>query len=66
MISNACCGEGMGDSKEFAGELFYALARRRNMDAENGITKDELRTFWEDMTKKDLDSRLQIFFDMYG
>ncbi|KAI4388960.1 hypothetical protein MLD38_001242 [Melastoma candidum] len=59
----ACIG--MGDTLEFAGELFDALARRREVaDSENGITKPQLRTFWEDMTKKDLDSRLQIFFDM--
>ncbi|KAK6935953.1 Ferric reductase transmembrane component-like domain [Dillenia turbinata] len=57
--------EGMGgESKAFAGELFDALARRRKFDAANGITLGELRIFWEDMTNQDLDSRLQIFFDM--
>lgn len=56
---------GMGESKEFAGELFDALARRRKICTENGITKEELRMFWEDMTKRDLDNRLEIFFDMY-
>ncbi|KAG8371392.1 hypothetical protein BUALT_Bualt13G0083000 [Buddleja alternifolia] len=55
---------GMGDSKEFAGELFEALARRRNINTENGIDIDELRAFWEDMTNEDLDTRLHIFFDM--
>jgi len=55
---------GMGESKEFAGEVFDALARRRNVNADNGITIDEVKMFWEDMTKKDLDARLQIFFDM--
>ncbi|KAM7278921.1 hypothetical protein ACFE04_006055 [Oxalis oulophora] len=55
---------GMGDSKEFAGEVFDALARRRKVDATNGITKEELKMFWEDMTKKDYDCRLQIFFDL--
>ncbi|XP_044466376.1 putative respiratory burst oxidase homolog protein H [Mangifera indica] len=55
---------GMGESKEFSMELFDALARRRQIDAENGITKEQVRLFWEDMTKKDLDLRLQIFFDM--
>ncbi|XP_002281695.1 putative respiratory burst oxidase homolog protein H [Vitis vinifera] len=55
---------GMGDSKEFAGELFDALARRRKINTENGISEEELRQFWEDMTDRDLDSRLQIFFDM--
>ncbi|KAL7127367.1 hypothetical protein ABFS83_14G248500 [Erythranthe nasuta] len=55
---------GMGDSKEFAGELFEALARRRNIVAENGINIEQVREFWEDMTNNDLDTRLQIFFDM--
>ncbi|KAL2899209.1 putative respiratory burst oxidase-like protein H [Bienertia sinuspersici] len=53
-----------GDSKEFAGELYDTLARRRNVDASNGITIDDMRLFWEDMTSQDIDSRLQIFFDM--
>ncbi|KAL6967422.1 NAD(P)H oxidase (H2O2-forming) [Sarracenia purpurea var. burkii] len=52
------------DNKEFAGELFDALARRRRINTANGITIDELREFWEDMTNHDLDARLQIFFDM--
>ena len=56
--------EGMGDSKEFAGELFEALARRRNIATENGIDLLQLRKFWEDMTNQDLDARLHIFFDM--
>ncbi|KAL2899211.1 Respiratory burst oxidase-like protein F [Bienertia sinuspersici] len=55
---------GMRDSKEFAGELYDTLARRRNLDASNGITIDDMRLFWEDMTNQDVDSRLQIFFDM--
>ncbi|KAK4441132.1 putative respiratory burst oxidaseprotein H [Sesamum alatum] len=55
---------GMGDSKEFAGELFEALARRRNISTENGIGIEELREFWEDMTNQDLDTRIHIFFDM--
>ncbi|GAV71392.1 Ferric_reduct domain-containing protein/FAD_binding_8 domain-containing protein/NAD_binding_6 domain-containing protein/NADPH_Ox domain-containing protein/EF_hand_4 domain-containing protein [Cephalotus follicularis] len=55
---------GMGESKEFAMEVFEALARRRKVTANDGITKDELKMFWEDMTKRDLDARLQIFFDM--
>ena len=59
------CLTGMGaESKDFAGGLFDALARRRNINAENGITLDELKVFWEDMTDKDLESRLQVFFDM--
>lgn len=58
------CLEGMGDSKEFAEELFDTLARRRGIKGENGITKEELKEFWSDMTSKDTDTRLQIFFDM--
>ncbi|KAL2336628.1 hypothetical protein Fmac_011074 [Flemingia macrophylla] len=59
----ACMGMGT-DSKDFAGELYEALARRRKIYAENGITLTEVRVFWEDMTNKDLESRLQVFFDM--
>ncbi|XP_074585780.1 putative respiratory burst oxidase homolog protein H [Curcuma longa] len=55
---------GMAESKEFAEELFVALARRRNMEPDDGITKDELKEFWEEMTDQNFDSRLQIFFDM--
>ncbi|KAJ7961442.1 Respiratory burst oxidase [Quillaja saponaria] len=58
-----CIGMG-GDSKDFAGELFDGLVRRRNIHVENGITENELRMFWEDMTNRDMESRLQIFFDM--
>ncbi|KAG5515403.1 hypothetical protein RHGRI_036454 [Rhododendron griersonianum] len=55
---------GMGDSKEFAGEVFDALARRKRIDVTNGINLQELREFWEDMSSQCLDSRLGIFFDM--
>ncbi|XP_022731096.1 putative respiratory burst oxidase homolog protein H [Durio zibethinus] len=55
---------GMGDSKEFAGGVFDALARRKKLNPEDGITKEQLHSFWEEMANKDLDSRLQIFFDM--
>ncbi|XP_054782244.1 putative respiratory burst oxidase homolog protein H [Prosopis cineraria] len=59
------CFAWMGaESKDFEGELFDALARRRNIHAENGITLDEHKVFWEDMTNKDLESRLQVFFEM--
>lgn len=59
-----CC-LGMGaDSKEFAGELYDALARRRNISVESGINLSQVKVFWEDMTSKDLESRLQVFFDM--
>ncbi|XP_077227424.1 putative respiratory burst oxidase homolog protein H [Tasmannia lanceolata] len=55
---------GMTNSKEFAGELFDTLARRRNLEIKTGISKDELREFWTEMTDQNFDSRLQIFFDM--
>ncbi|KAM7527858.1 hypothetical protein LguiB_031268 [Lonicera macranthoides] len=58
----ACIG--MKDSKEFAEELFDALARRRCIDGTNGVTLEELRGFWEDISNNDLDTRLHIFFDM--
>lgn len=64
MQSKFCCTGMGGDSKDFAGELYEALARRRNIYAENGINLDEAKLFWEDMTSKDLESRLQVFFDM--
>ncbi|KAG9129272.1 hypothetical protein Leryth_015661 [Lithospermum erythrorhizon] len=55
---------GMGKSKEFAGELFEALARRRSVGAGDGISIKELEQFWADMTNHDMDLRLRIFFDM--
>ncbi|KAK7338654.1 hypothetical protein VNO77_19277 [Canavalia gladiata] len=58
-----CIGMG-AESKDFAGELYEALSRRRKIYAENGITLDEVKVFWEDMTNKDFESRLQVFFDM--
>ncbi|PKU77282.1 respiratory burst oxidase homolog protein C [Dendrobium catenatum] len=54
---------GMKDSKEFAGELFDALARRRNIVGDS-ITKAELWEFWEQISDQSFDSRLQTFFDM--
>lgn len=54
----------MMDSKEFAEEVFVALARRRGVNPENGVTKDEFKGFWEEMTDQNFESRLQIFFDM--
>ncbi|AES82472.1 respiratory burst oxidase-like protein [Medicago truncatula] len=54
---------GMNESKDFAGELFDALARRRGITSAS-ITKDELRQFWEQITDQSFDSRLQTFFDM--
>ncbi|XP_042384535.1 putative respiratory burst oxidase homolog protein H [Zingiber officinale] len=55
---------GMADSKEFSGKLYDALARRRNLDPASGVTKEELNEFWKEMTDKNFDSRLRIFFDM--
>lgn len=54
---------GMKESKEFAGELFDALARKRNITSDS-ITKDELREFWDQISEQSFDSRLQTFFDM--
>lgn len=51
------------ESKEFAGELFDALTRRRNIMG-NSINKEELREFWEQISDQSFDSRLQTFFDM--
>lgn len=56
--------KGMADSAEFAGKLFDALARNRGIKSAVGITKDELKAFWERMADQSFDSRLQIFFDM--
>ncbi|XP_068667210.1 respiratory burst oxidase homolog protein C [Aristolochia californica] len=54
---------GMKESKEFAGELFDALVRRRNITG-NSITISELKEFWEQIADQSFDSRLQTFFDM--
>lgn len=51
------------DSKEFAGELFRALARRRNITSDS-INKAELKEFWDQISDDSFDSRLQTFFDM--
>ncbi|KAF6985025.1 hypothetical protein CFC21_002946, partial [Triticum aestivum] len=47
----------------FAGELFDALARRRNITGES-INKSELREFWDQISDTSFDSRLQTFLDM--
>jgi respiratory burst oxidase len=54
---------GMKESKDFAGELFNALARKRNMHGDS-ISKAELREFWDQISNQSFDSRLQTFFDM--
>ncbi|PUZ56427.1 hypothetical protein GQ55_5G299700 [Panicum hallii var. hallii] len=55
---------GMADSKEFASELFVALSRRRHINPDDGVAKEQLKEFWEEMTDQNFDSRLRIFFDM--
>ncbi|KAI3802583.1 hypothetical protein L1987_30721 [Smallanthus sonchifolius] len=55
-----CIGMGR-DSKEFAGELFDSLSRRRNI-TEDVINKSQLKDFWD--SDQSFDSRLQTFFDM--
>uniref|UniRef100_M1B9G4 NOX1 n=1 Tax=Solanum tuberosum TaxID=4113 RepID=M1B9G4_SOLTU len=52
------------ESKEFAEELFDTMARRKKINAENGITIEELREFWDDISTHCSDTRLHIFFDM--
>lgn len=51
------------ESKEFAGEMFRALARRYNISADS-INKAQLKEFWDQISDESFDSRLQIFFDM--
>ncbi|CAK9163207.1 unnamed protein product [Ilex paraguariensis] len=51
------------ESKEFAGELFDALGRRRNITGDS-INKVQLREFWDQISDQSFDSRLQTFFDM--
>ncbi|KAL7114367.1 hypothetical protein ACP275_04G116900 [Erythranthe tilingii] len=51
------------ESKEFAGELFDTLARRRHI-AGDSITNVQLKEFWDEINDQSFDSRLQTFFDM--
>lgn len=51
------------ESKDFADQLFRALARRNNISGD-AITKDQLRLFWEQISDESFDSKLQVFFDM--
>ena len=53
----------MNQSKEFAGELFQALARRQNVTGDL-INKVQLKGFWDQISDESFDSRLQTFFDM--
>ncbi|KAF9607549.1 hypothetical protein IFM89_036911 [Coptis chinensis] len=66
LLPRALFGECIGmnkESKEFAVELFDALARRRNIK-DGAISKAELREFWEQISDQSFDARLQTFFDM--
>ncbi|KAL2899208.1 putative respiratory burst oxidase-like protein H [Bienertia sinuspersici] len=49
---------------DIIGELYDTLARRNRVDASNGITIDDMRMFWNDLTSQDYESRLQLFFDI--
>ncbi|KAL5982874.1 hypothetical protein ACLOJK_016952 [Asimina triloba] len=55
---------GMATSKEFACELFDAMARRHRLETKDGVSMDELKKFWNGISDQSFDSRLQIFFDM--
>ncbi|KAK8447781.1 hypothetical protein SEVIR_8G151700v4 [Setaria viridis] len=56
------CMTGMREP-EFAGELFDALSRRRNISGDT-ISKAELLEFWDQISDTSFDGRLQTFFDM--
>lgn len=58
-----CVILGMKESKQFAGELFDALSRRRNISGDS-ISKDQLKDFWEQIADQSFDCRLKTFFDM--
>ncbi|KAK8604697.1 hypothetical protein V6N13_099628 [Hibiscus sabdariffa] len=57
-----CLVRGM-ESKEFAGQLFDALARKRNIHGDS-IDKAHLKEFWDQISNQSFDARLQTFFDM--
>ncbi|MCD7455123.1 hypothetical protein HAX54_027064 [Datura stramonium] len=66
LLPRAKFGECIGmnrDSKEFALELFDALARRRNITSDC-ISKEQLKEFWDQIANQSFDSRLRTFFDM--
>ncbi|KAG6418236.1 hypothetical protein SASPL_120437 [Salvia splendens] len=68
LLPRARFGECIGMNKEkessdFAGELFDALARRRNITG-GCINKGQLREFWDQVADQSFDTRLQTFFDM--
>ncbi|KAH9605058.1 hypothetical protein KSS87_011911 [Heliosperma pusillum] len=51
------------NEKEFAEELFDALARRRGL-VTGTLTKAQLRDFWEELSNQSFDARMRIYFDM--
>ncbi|XP_076933478.1 respiratory burst oxidase homolog protein C-like [Bidens hawaiensis] len=66
VLPRSLFGECIGmnkDSKEFAGELFDALSRRRNI-TDGNINKAQLKEFWDQVSDQSFDTRLQTFFDM--
>ncbi|PSR89389.1 Respiratory burst oxidase protein like [Actinidia chinensis var. chinensis] len=66
LLPRSLFGECIGmnkESKDFAGELFDALSRRRNIPGDS-INKAQLREFWDQISDQSFDSRLQTFFDM--
>lgn len=54
----------MEGSQEFSTQVFDALARRRGITAQL-LTHDQVRDFWEQLSNRSFDARLQTFFDMY-
>lgn len=51
------------ESEAFAGELFDALSRRREIQGDS-INKAQLKDFWDQISDQNFDSRLRTFFDM--
>lgn len=51
------------ESEAFAGELFDAMSRRRNIHGDS-INKAQLKDFWDQISDNSFDSRLGTFFDM--
>jgi hypothetical protein len=51
------------ESREFAGNLFDALARERGIKGDS-INKAQLKEFWDQISEQSFDSRLRTFFDM--
>ncbi|ONM26800.1 Respiratory burst oxidase homolog protein C [Zea mays] len=57
-------GECIGmNEAAFAGELFDALSRRRNITGDS-ISQAEMLLFWDQISDTSFDGRLQTFFDM--